>query len=170
MKEKEWKVIPYAPYYKISNYGEVYKFKGEKSPRMMKAKRDKDGYLSVQLRYKSKIYYKRIHRLVAEAFVENPNPEKFDIVNHKNAIRDDNYFENLEWCDAKYNIRYSWDNFDRKAPHSNDKKCLLYINDNLIGEFSSISKACEYAKENYNIPYYGLQKNYFSKNARLEFI
>ena len=71
---------------------------------------------------------------------------------------------------SKYNIRYSWDNFDRKAPHSNDKKCLLYINDNLIGEFSSISKACEYAKENYNIPYYGLQKNYFSKNARLEFI
>ena len=45
MKEKEWKVIPYAPYYKISNYGEVYKFKGEKSPRMMKAKKDKDGYL-----------------------------------------------------------------------------------------------------------------------------
>ena len=39
MKEKEWKVIPYAPYYKISNYGEVYKFKGEKSPRMMKAKK-----------------------------------------------------------------------------------------------------------------------------------
>ena len=38
MKEKEWKVIPYAPYYKISNYGEVYKFKGEKSPRMMKVK------------------------------------------------------------------------------------------------------------------------------------
>ena len=28
MKEKEWRVIPYAPYYKISNYGEVYKFKG----------------------------------------------------------------------------------------------------------------------------------------------
>ena len=71
---------------------------------------------------------------------------------------------------SKYNIRYSWANFDRKAPHSTDKKCLLYINDNLIGEFSSISKACEYAKENYNIPYYGLQKNYFSKNARLEFI
>ena len=46
MKEKEWKVIPYAPYYKISNYGEVYKFKGEKSPRMMKAKRIKmDIYL-----------------------------------------------------------------------------------------------------------------------------
>ena len=57
MKEKEWKVIPYAPYYKISNYGEVYKFKGDKSPRMMKAKKDKDGYLSIQLSYKGKIYY-----------------------------------------------------------------------------------------------------------------
>ena len=54
MKEKEWKVIPYAPYYKISNYGEVYKFKGEKSPRIMKAKKDKDGYLSLKLRGKNK--------------------------------------------------------------------------------------------------------------------
>ena len=169
-KEKEWKVINFAPNYKISNYGEVFKFRGDKSPRMMKLKTDKDGYLSVQLSYKGKKYYKRIHRLVAMYFVENENPEKYNVVNHKNGIRDDNYFENLEWCDVTYNNKYSWENFDREAPHSTDIECNLYIDNIFIKKFNSISQACKYAKENYNIPYYGLQKNYFSKNAKLEIL
>ena len=46
-----------------------------------------------------------IYRLVAEAFL--PNPNNLPIVNHKNEIRNDNRVENLEWCDHDYNIKYS---------------------------------------------------------------
>lgn len=44
-----------------------------------------------------------IHRLVAKYFVQNPDPDKYKYVNHKNCIRNDNRAENLEWCTAKEN-------------------------------------------------------------------
>ena len=135
---------------------------------MMKLGTDKDGYKKVQLSYEGKKIYKRAHVLVAEAFI--PNPDNLPIVNHKDGIRDNNTIDNLEWCDTLYNNRYSWENFDRKAPHSTDKKCSLYINDEKIKDFYSISEACRYAKENYNIPYFQLQKHYTCKNARIELI
>lgn len=48
---------------------------------------------------------KRIHRLVATAFI--PNPNNYPVVNHKDKIRNNNCVENLEWCTVAYNTRYS---------------------------------------------------------------
>lgn len=49
-----------------------------------------------------------LHILVARAFVENPNPDKFNMVNHLNSDRADNRAENLEWCDAKRNAQHAY--------------------------------------------------------------
>ena len=48
-----------------------------------------------------KIYHPTIHRLVAKAFI--PNPNNFEQVNHKNCNKLDNCTENLEWCNQRYN-------------------------------------------------------------------
>lgn len=59
------------------------------------------GYL--QIRYGSGFAY--VHRLVAEKYL--PNPNNLPQINHKNEDKTDNRVENLEWCDEKYNTRYS---------------------------------------------------------------
>jgi len=69
--------------------------------------KDKDGYVRTCAAYGGKTKHIAVHRAVAEVFVDNPNPEKFKIVNHINGIRDDNRPENLEWVDAKLNRQHS---------------------------------------------------------------
>ena len=125
----------------------------------------------IQLSYQGKKFYKRIHRLVAEAFIENP--ERKEQVNHIDGNILNNHITNLEWCTGEENIWHSinilgHDSGKGQTRECVSKKCELYINDMKVGEFKSICEACSYAKEIYNIPYTQLQKHYFSKNARLK--
>lgn len=67
-----------------------------------------DGYMIVMLgakpiKAKTKMFL--VHRLVAEAFI--PNPEQHPCVNHKDEIKSNNHVDNLEWCTYSYNVRYS---------------------------------------------------------------
>lgn len=83
--------------------GKYYFKKGE----IKKQKLRKDGYLMVTL-YKNNVGKQiRVHRLVAFAFVENPNPEQYDVVNHIDCDRSNNTCENLEWVDMKLNYEHS---------------------------------------------------------------
>ena len=63
------------------------------------------GYYSVDLRKNRKRYKFRIHRLVAEAFI--PNPDSLPMINHKDENKLNNIASNLEWCDSTYNTHYS---------------------------------------------------------------
>lgn len=89
--------------YQISNLGNVKSLKFGKE-RILKPAKDKGGYLTVDLFKQGKHKTYKIHRLVAQAFIENPNnlPE----VNHKDENPANNTIENLEWCTREYNINF----------------------------------------------------------------
>lgn len=62
---------------------------------------DPEGYKRVSIKYKGKIEHMRVHRLVAMAFI--PNPQNKPFVNHINGKKDDNRVSNLEWCTPREN-------------------------------------------------------------------
>ena len=85
--------------YQISNKGRVW---SKKSNHYMALQKDACGYLRVQLYMgNGKARTEKVHRLVAIAFIDNPN--NLAEVNHINHIRDDNRVENLEWVTHKEN-------------------------------------------------------------------
>ena len=113
---EEWKSIPgYEGLYEISSYGRVKSLeisyikrngiRDHKPEIILTPKNNGTGYFIVCL-YKNKTHkYCLIHRLVAQAFI--PNPDNLPIINHKNEDKSDNRVENLEWCDHKYNSNYN---------------------------------------------------------------
>ncbi len=105
---EEFKPIRDAPNYMISNYGRVvsigrdYKY-GNHDDMFLKLS-DRRGYKKATLFVDGKRYYKAVHRLVAEAFI--PNPNNYPCVNHKDEDRANNVVTNLEWCTHLYNSHY----------------------------------------------------------------
>lgn len=92
---EQWRIIEADPRYSVSTIGRIK----NNSTGHIKAVRTHNGYSVV---YLNKRY--RIHRLVAEAFI--PNPNNYPIINHKNEKKGDNRVENLEWCTHQYNCAY----------------------------------------------------------------
>lgn len=115
MKE-EWRNIKgFEGYYQVSNFGRVRSldrkiyhpydrvmtsYKGK----IMKASTRNKGYLGICLTKGNKQKSFLIHRLVAEAFI--PNPNGYSQVNHIDENKKNNRVDNLEWCDCKYNVNY----------------------------------------------------------------
>lgn len=98
-------------HYQVSNTGMV---RNTNTNYYLSPSLNKKGYqcLGLSIKIDNKTYQQpvRIHRLVAIAFVENPNPEKFDQVNHINGVKTCNWYKNLEWIDNDGNQRHSVEN------------------------------------------------------------
>ncbi|MBP5725348.1 MAG: HNH endonuclease [Bacteroidales bacterium] len=116
MFNEVWKDIEgFEGLYEVSNHGNVRR---SDTKVQKKASLNRYGYPQVNLYKNNKSHLKRVHRLVAVAFVENHNPEKYDCINHKDENPCNNYFENLEWCDRKYNNNYGSHNAKCSISHS----------------------------------------------------
>lgn len=115
--EEIWKDIEgYEGKYQISSLGRVKRLggyyycghRGEQKKiieeKIMKQQIRSKGYLCVSLSDGTKRKTFQVHRLVAQAFI--PNPDNLPQVNHKSEITSENFVENLEWCDNKYNCNY----------------------------------------------------------------
>lgn len=144
-----WKDIKdYEGLYQVSNLGRIKrlehkiptKLKNQEyitlKERIIKPVKNPNKYTKVYLKGKQKL----IHRLVAEAFL--PNPNNYPCINHKNEIKDDNMMDNLEWCSYKYNNNYN-NKGDRIAKSKWKVICQYDTNMNLIKEWASIKEASD---------------------------
>lgn len=108
---EEWKDIAgYEGLYQVSTLGRVRSFHGRRGAtvRILSPRRCTNRYLMVYLAKEGIKVQRLIHRLVAEAFIDNPC--KYPQVNHKDEDVTNNQVDNLEWCTAKYNMNYGTHN------------------------------------------------------------
>ena len=113
-KDEIWKdIFGYENIYQVSNLGRVRGLKRKtgnstgyyiRKGKILKKAMNIHGYEFVILSKNGKRKTITVHRLVAEAFI--PNPNHFPCINHKNENRACNIVENLEWCTHKYNSNY----------------------------------------------------------------
>lgn len=101
--EEIFKQVPDYELYLCSNYGRVFSIKSEK---FLKPTPDKDGYLQVAFHKNGKEKKAKVHRVVAELFI--PNPDNKREVNHVNGIKSDNRADNLEWCTRSENAIHAY--------------------------------------------------------------
>ena len=148
-----WKDIKgYEGLYQVSNFGRVKSLEREswngkayfiKKEQIRTILKDTGGYYYIGLTKEGKTKNYMVHRLVAEAFI--PNPDNYPEVNHKDENKLNNCVDNLEWCTSKYNANYG--NRNNKVKEIIRKKginkpVLQYdLDGNFIKEYDALYQA-----------------------------
>lgn len=149
--EEIWKEIPgYECLYQVSNKGRV---RGLVRNKILKQSKLTGGYLNVWLSKGGKVKIKRVHRLVALAFL--PNPQNKEYVNHIDKDVTNNNVDNLEWVTQSENQKHSYmvgRNINTHAAH--EKKCKrinVYRNGELVMRFNSAKECASALNLNYKV-------------------
>lgn len=144
--EKWVDIAGYKGLYQISSCGNVRSFvsaRGKrKIPKLLKPEVLKKGYLRVPL---CKDYSKErymVHRLVAMAFI--PNPDNLPYINHKDENKSNNNVDNLEWCTGEYNTNYGTRNLRTGLSRRKPVLVIDKNSGNIVLEHSSMTDAALY--------------------------
>ena len=139
-----WKdVNGYSGLYKVNENGDIFSIRARKN---LKPNLLRSGYYQYTLNKDGKRKLMLGHRVVAEAFIDNP--DGYPMINHKNEIKTDNRADNLEWCTNSYNQKYG--SLPKRRRKSGawkkgveaTKKAVAQMNRGVIIEtFESISEA-----------------------------
>ena len=135
--------------YYVTKFGDIYSYNYRRTGIISKLKLSstRTGYLQLYLCKNNKKYRKYVHRLVAEAFI--PNPENKPEINHKNGIKTDNRVENLEWVTHSENAIHMYRILKRTHPMKNkfgknnpSSKQVVQLKDTIvIALFDSVKDA-----------------------------
>jgi hypothetical protein len=93
-------VVGFEGKYAVTSCGKIWSYRRNKFLNTYGG----DDYQMVGLYKDGKTYFDYVHRIVAKAYI--PNPDNLPDVNHKDEVRNHNWANNLEWCTRKYNINY----------------------------------------------------------------
>lgn len=165
-KRAYWRPIKGYPDYSISNFGDVSSERFNKRIRLKPGKNSQGYYVVVLTKNKIRKTL-RVHRLVAENFIENKH--KKPQVNHIDGNKLNNQVTNLEWATAKENIHHGWKN----GLYENTRKNIILANEahkipiyssKLELKFESCTEAAIYLQSNYfEYATLGCLKNYIFK-------
>ncbi len=139
---EEWCVIKDYQNYSVSNFGNVM---NSKTNKIMKLN-SKGGYYHITLKNDKNRKYLLVHRIVALAFIENP--ENKPEVNHKNKNKLDNNINNLEWVTKKENLQHKSIGLNYKTNRNKNIFRLDSKTDSILEEYNSIEDAGIWALNN----------------------
>lgn len=126
-----WKTIPIADNYEASNLGKI---RNKKTKYIVKEQINKTGYNTVSL-FTNKNKTFRVHKLVASAFIDNPN--NYKEINHIDGNKLNNNVNNLEWCSRSYNVKQAFVLGLKNNSYLNKRVGQYDMEDNLIKKWNS---------------------------------